>query len=631
MIGRGKWIIWLLTVLFLGAAVLCGSMDPLPVSEETEAAPFWMELTAGEQTEKLQPWQSPEDQWYVFLPGFGALSQLRLRIEPGYSLSLGDISLSDGMTCEGFSLGERFCLTVSREGKEEKQLSLTVLRSGGVPALYVDVRSGDMDFLNQNKNYEEPGSYRLYTQDGAMDHSGLLRAVSGRGNSTWDQEKKPYNLELSVAADLLGMGQAENWVLLANHYDPSHIRNQIVFDYARDLGLSYSPESKWVDLYLNGEYAGLYMLCERNEIHPQRVDIAGDQSFLVSVERARRLDDNGVFYVSTEGGTALQVRQSSGDYEALQALWQSAENAILASDGIDPVTGKHWTELIDLDSWAKKFLIEELFGNPDAGFYSQFFYGDGTGKIYAGPVWDYDVAMGSSMTWPEEDPQMLFAARPHLWDDQDSPLYYALYQKDEFRQRVIALYEQQGRQLLQRLLDQGIDAYAAAVSQAAEMNGFRWPGTDTEGSTQEIRGYMVGRMDFLDSLWLEGTYYHSVQVRVPELVMACYQILPGQTMAQLPDFTSYDNIIIEGWYDAATDAPYDFSQSVTEDRFLYLRQRDLAVEAREAREQGGLTAVIKYVPSCALVLLFGAAAAAEGYRQWKQTKTRKESRCEETV
>ena len=115
-----------------------------------------------------------------------------------------------------------------------------------------------------------------------------MEAIRGRGNATWLWEKKPYSLTLSKSADLLGMGAAKEWILLTNAPDPTHLRNKIAYDLAAEVGLLYSPESNWVDLYLNGEYTGLYLLTERNEIHPQRIP-AGNGTFLVSMELESRL------------------------------------------------------------------------------------------------------------------------------------------------------------------------------------------------------------------------------------------------------------------------------------------------------------------------------------------------------
>lgn len=157
------------------------------------------------------------------------------------------------------------------------------------------------------------------------------------------------------------MGKAKKWILLANAYDSSHLRNKIVLDASAAVGPPYTPECRWVDLYLNGEYAGLYLLTERNEVDSQRVDIAGNGSFLVSKDWETRFISRKRTYFTTDSHAALRILYSDISTEELKSTWQSAENAILAEDGIDPVTGKSWQELIDMDSWVRRFLIEEVF------------------------------------------------------------------------------------------------------------------------------------------------------------------------------------------------------------------------------------------------------------------------------
>ena len=97
--------------------------------------------------------------------------------------------------------------------------------------------------------------------------------IKGRGNSTWFSNKRPYSLKLSAESDLLGMGQASKWVLLANSQDPTNLNNKLVMDLASRVSSQWAPECQWVDLYLNGQYNGLYLLTEKVESHSNRLSI----------------------------------------------------------------------------------------------------------------------------------------------------------------------------------------------------------------------------------------------------------------------------------------------------------------------------------------------------------------------
>ena len=187
------------------------------------------------------------------------------------------------------------------------------------------------------------------------------------------------------------MGAAKNWILLANYYDSSSMGNRLGFDFAARVGCAFTPECQWADLYLNGNYAGLYMLSERNEVDPQRVDIPKENSFLISTDLAERREGRSFSAFTTAEGTMMRIRYAGMQEERIQEIWRSVENAIYSTEGMDPKTGKRWDELIDVPSWAQQFLLWEVFAEFDAGSLSKYFYfDDQTGRVFAGPVWDMD-------------------------------------------------------------------------------------------------------------------------------------------------------------------------------------------------------------------------------------------------
>ena len=436
--------------------------------------------------------------------------------------------------------------------------------------MYIDVLSGNMDYIHAEKGNQEPAQLRLYSDHGELEYEGHVSGLSGRGNSTWICEKKPYSLSLSYEADLLGMGAAQNWILLANAYDTSNLRNKIVYDFSREIGMAYSPQCQWVDLYLNGDYVGLYLLTTRNEIHPQRVAISQTDSFLVSMELEWRLETQDISYVSSGNSSwlAYRIHGSSIEKTALQAMLQSMENAILAEDGVDPATGKSYLELIDLDSWARRYLIDEVFGNFDAGSLSQFFYYDGSSgseKICAGPVWDMDNCL-SLGGYPANS---IWAGRPHLWDSDDSPLFYALWQKKEFRQRVLQLYEEVFRPAVEPLLSNKIDDYAAQIRQASQVNALRWNAEDSSEQAEYIRSHLESRMEFLDDYYFGDTEYCLVQEADPGGVWRCFAVACGESLSWSYYYMDTDEGYYLGYYTADTDEPFDVDQPVYSDITIY--------------------------------------------------------------
>lgn len=570
---NGKLLIGLLTAVFLLLAAGIGTLEPAPEPEEKVNMPLSVTVLLDGRQETLDCWEDGAGAYTVFLPSGAKLTDTVISPEQDTRILLDGISLEGPLNCSGLQPDTPYRLSCTGEGVTTEH-TLTFLQSARIPSLHLDVQSGSMEIIHETKGNQESGSARLYTRDGELNWSGMVEGLRGRGNSSWFKEKKPYSMTLAAEADLLGMGQAREWILLANAMDPSHLRNKAVYDLAAEAGMAYAPESQWVDLYLNGDYAGLYLLSERNEIHPQRLDLPEQGSFLVSRESSWRLISQSYPRVLLDSGAALRLHDSGLTEEDVARIWQPAENAILAEDGIDPTTGKSWQELIDLDSWVMDYLTGEIFGNVDAGSISQYYYRDGNdpeGKIYAGPVWDYDLSIGSRGTWQTQTVQAFFADKAHIWSLEDSTWYYSLNRKLEFSARVRELYQQVYRPLVQQLLDTGLEAYAAQIDQGAALDHYRWGTEDLWEEVEVIRTYLKARIAFLDSLWLENTEYCRVLVLLDENSSSiCHAVAPGETIPSLPAYEETWDVL--GWYDAATEQPFDPSQPIHQDTVVYLKK-----------------------------------------------------------
>ena len=587
----GRGFIILLSLLLAGLILLAWHEEP------KQGTTLSLEISSGSAKEKITCWQSDSGENYFFLPSYGELDEARLRVSGKGTLALDGTVLTDGMSCDGFVLDKPYGLT---NGAGDSLGSVTFVRSGNVPAIYLDVASGSMDYIHESLDHSESGRIRVYKADGSPDYSGRVKSIGGRGQSTWGAAKKPYSVTLSDRADLLGMGKAKKWILLANAYDSSHLRNKIVLDASAAVGPPYTPECRWVDLYLNGEYAGLYLLTERNEVDSQRVNIAGDGSFLVSKDWETRFISRKRTYFTTDSHAALRILYSDISTEELKNTWQSAENAILAEDGIDPVTGKSWQELIDVDSWVRRFLIEEVFANVDAGIRSQAFFRDGAdGKICAGPVWDYDLSLGNRYAWPKPSANMAFASIEGIWG---SEWYAKLYRKEDFYSRLTEVYETEFRPLLDYIVDEQIDRYAEEISAAAAMNQLRWGTADAASEAAWIKEYLSERVEFLDSLWLKNEEFCEITVFVEDGVRVRYYVRPGEALPELPEYISNAAVTYEGWWNQDTGEAYDPDEPKWGDSFVYLKYIQNE-EAEETEEHGEHSSILRYGPLAAFMVL----------------------------
>lgn len=547
--GRRKCAVFVLTVLFLA---LIGLTDWKQV--QWENFPFSVVVESDGRSEKISCWKTVPDTFYVFLPGYTECSQAHFCTNRFYPVSVEGRRLDDGASCEDFPLDVPLNMTYTRNGKTY-QHTLIFTQSGNVSTMYIDVSSGSMDYIHQEKGNSESGVLRLYTPEGNLDCAAQLESISGRGNSTWGGDKKAYSLTLASQSDLLGMGTANDWILLANYYDSTNLCNKMTYDFAAEVGAAYSPEAQWVDLYLNGEYAGLYLLTERNEIHPQRVAISEKESFLISKELVWQVENQSKSFFTSDRNNILLIRNTGMPEQKIQDIWQSAENAIYAQNGIDPETGMDWQELIDLDSWAQQFLLSEVFVNYDASNCSMYFYYEpGSGKVFAGPIWDMDNILNRCGTQP---PNILASARHYTANREQEFIFYKLNEKEAFRERVKQLYRETYQPLLQKLVDGGIDRYASQALPAGKCNSLRWDAPDPLQEVPRIKTYLQEHMDFLDAFWAAEEDYCILEVEYDSRWRS-FAVRRGEK----PDFLQVFGEC--QWYVYDTGEPFDVTAPVTQ-------------------------------------------------------------------
>lgn len=567
---KGKHLVIIcFSVLLCLVAGFCGIQE----REWNRSASISAEILSDGRSENVKLWMSPSEEYFLFLPGYADLSQVKIRRQAMGSLSLDYKKVTDGMSCSDFSLNEPMPL-IHDPILGYQWNELTILQSGKLPTMFIDVKSGNMDYIHKEKGNKESGTMRLYSADGKLETMAVVDSLKGRGNSTWQwNEKKPYSLRLNEEKDLLGMGAASKWVLLADAFDLSGLKNKLSYDLARNAGMPYTPDCQWVELYLNGEYAGLYLLSERNEIHPNRVDLPEDASFLVSWESERRLIEQDYPYVKTERGTAIRVHQSSFELETVQQMWQSVENAIFAEDGIDPITGKHLWELIDMDSWAELFLLDEILADYDGGKISKFFYykeENGVGKIYGGPVWDKDDSLAPGH-WAITPPNCIVASRAKIVDGKDQRLFSGIYQKEEFASRVTEIYQSRFLPLLQELCRTGIEEYANRIDQSAQLSEIRWNLGYRKEESSIIRNFLEERMEFFDAYWIKKEAFYHVKVRDTfESSDGEFAVRPGDPLPVLPEYDPAAGVWC--WYEAGAEEPFDVTQPIWEDKSLILKK-----------------------------------------------------------
>ncbi len=236
-----------------------------------------------------------------------------------------------------------------------------------------------------------------------------VASVRQRGNGTFTYDKKSYKIKLDEKTDLL-LGGSENsakaardWVLLAEFFDRSNLRNYYAFQAASMLeGLDFVTDCCFVEVYLQGEYRGVYLLCEQVEVDDARIDI-DDQTteevgFLLEQVQGMTAKQEYTFivpYQDTEMFFDLRSDFIGDDEQQAEDYWRVQgvlEQVVAALDSGDQ---DEIAAVLDLDSCVDMYLLHEFMLNIDVGWGSFYTYCKaGEEKLYFSPPWDFDHSAG---------------------------------------------------------------------------------------------------------------------------------------------------------------------------------------------------------------------------------------------
>lgn len=502
----------IMTLLLILTAAICvfaeTRMKPTESYGQTGIA---FRIPAGDKEEIISWWSNDDGQAFVFLPSYAELKDLRVILRKGTHAMIGDMELSDGMDCGCFEPDTEYEMTV----QNQSPMAVRFVRSGNLPTMFIHTVSGTEETIHTQRNVWEYAQLCLMDTEGKTDYQGELDEISGRGSGTWFFEKKSYNLKLNGSADLLGMGAGKKWALLANVIDESHLRNKLIYDFAREIG-SYSgfaPNCEHVDVYLNGTYVGLYLLTEKAEIAENRVE-ADPEVILFEVDALGRSERMLLPFV-LDWGTAVGIKSPESCTEQELDLLM---NDIFAFQDtlLDESKGEEALQFIDLESWTRRYLIDEIFENYDGGCHSQYFFRDQRdgkdNRIIAGPCWDYDnCADGWFMA--KQNPRCFLMQRMWKNEGEHTPWYGTLMKKETFRDRVLELYRNELSAKVRHLMEVQLPEEAAFLQKALKMNAIRWSLADPAEAIQHFHDFMEERIDFLDSAWIDGVEYRTVTAK----------------------------------------------------------------------------------------------------------------------
>lgn len=357
-----------------------------------------------------------------------------------------------------------------------------------------------------------------------------------RGSSSLDFEKNSYSFEMwdedgmDMDTSFLGLKKEEDFILNGPYSDKSLMNNVLILQLARDLG-QYASPTRYVELILNNEYMGLYVLMEKIKRDKNRIDIAkltdtdisgddltGGYIFRIDHDKENgweskydKHDNNEPLYIQYVYPKANEILPEQETY--IQDLITDWEDALISNSFAND-QDKHYTQYIHLRSFVDNFIINEFSKNVDAYRLSSYFYKDkdsNGGRIHAGPVWDYNLSLANASYCNCSNPDgwMYYQCRgqsPFWWDRLFTSFTFTTALKCRWEElRETTLSEQ-------NLIDM-IDTNVAELGDAVDRNFERWPilgewvwpNSDLFGTVQshdevvsKLKNWMLGRLAWMD-------------------------------------------------------------------------------------------------------------------------------------
>ncbi len=344
--------------------------------------------------------------------------------------------------------------------------------------------------------------------DVAYQFADVAAGIRVRGNSTAVPEKKPYRLKFDEGQGMLGLNRGrafKSWCLMADYFDGSMLRTFGTFRFAKTLlnGRAYSADCTHVEVYLNGQYQGVYLLCEQTQIGRYRVNVPEKEDGDTSVEigylligQGGRTDEPETVVVYPEitvrdrnGGTmyfggmnfALSGSGYTEEQKAYVSTYVSAvfkvvaaavyENQYydLARDGtMTEKTEFSWatnererqmetvSAVFNIDSAVPMCILDEIVKNFDAMTFNMYvdLSPEGDGVLTLAAPWDFDFAMGNARYSTTHSTTGFYATNLTVSDGMRTNLWYVLFGSIDWFDEMVKAEWQASYDNLRRVVEE---------------------------------------------------------------------------------------------------------------------------------------------------------------------------------
>ena len=319
----------------------------------------------------------------------------------------------------------------------------------------------------------------IFNIDGTTDLVEAGAQIKGRGNATWYYPKQPYRIKFNSKQKVLGMNKNKNWALLANYCDKTLLRSAIGFKTSQLIGKEYTVDSRFVVLMLNGEYLGLYQIAELIKEGSDRVNIS-DDGFII--ENSQYDDKENKFYSAVDNNFYNFKYPDDDEITELQVAYaksaiDSFESVLYADDSIAFSEEYGYRNLIDVESFAKWFLIHNVLLNVDTNRYIYKYDNTDSSKLFMGPVWDFEWSIG--IGW-------YYGDRPYPNHELVVSIYQERLLEDSYYKSVVKSIWEQVRDTIKQDLIAYINGLAEDMADSIALNFQKWQILDQQISVGGI-------------------------------------------------------------------------------------------------------------------------------------------------
>lgn len=416
-----KWKLYL-PILLCFICVLGGLIWSTALVGQQDITPSDIQFRDESHNISLVPYYDEvENAYYLFLPACTAPSDLTV-LNP---ITLGSVPFSLMDTSQDADKSapspEKAVMVLTLS---QKNYTVSLWQCDNLPTLFLQ---GKRDMLAKvhNDKFTKVSTYITILDESGEVLLQDLGSLSGRGNGTWagslgtGQPKRPYNLDFSTPVAYGPYKDITTLCLFGEYSDESKLRNSLVYYAGLEMGQAYASPYTYINVYINGKYMGLYGTATKQEYSKH---LEEDQ--ILDIFECTGYYGIHSFYTSISGQS---MRLYYGDVDRARDVANFAENALIRRD---------WPQcekLLDLDSFALMYALEEFFCNLDMTYASQYFYTTGEDVIHTMLPWDFDFSMGSAATHFNPHQDRAIVAYRNIYD---SSWYPILLEYDGFRQRV---------------------------------------------------------------------------------------------------------------------------------------------------------------------------------------------------